>query len=132
MVSRVLEHHGSQSLHSYYLTWGIQLLSDLGYESTKADADVWICKAVKPNGQEYYEMLFVYIDNILSVSHQGKGSCPRDYELLQGKGRKHQGVNHLSWSQCIKASNAGWMQGLVYITKDLCQECEWSSAKTVG
>ena len=30
-----------------------QLLSDLGYESTKADADIWIHKAVKPNGQEY-------------------------------------------------------------------------------
>ena len=49
-----------------------QLLSNLGYKSMKADTDVWIHKVVKPNGQEYYEMLFVYIDDILSVSHQAK------------------------------------------------------------
>ena len=49
-----------------------QFLSDLGYKLMKADVDIWICKVVKPNGQEYYEMLFVYVDEILSLSHEAK------------------------------------------------------------
>ena len=48
------------------------MLQDLGYESSKADLDVWICKAVTNSGHEYYEMLFVYADDILSVSHKSQ------------------------------------------------------------
>jgi hypothetical protein len=43
---------------------------DLGYESTKADPDVWICKAVKDDGHQYYEILCVYVDDILALSHR--------------------------------------------------------------
>ena len=45
-----------------------QLLRDLRYESMKADADVWIHKALVDMGHEYYEMLFVYVNDILSIS----------------------------------------------------------------
>jgi hypothetical protein len=38
----------------------------------RADLDVWICKAVKDNGHQYYEMLFVYVDVILALSHQAE------------------------------------------------------------
>jgi len=50
----------------------VELLQDLGYELTKADPDIWIRKAMKPDGYEYYEMLFVYVNNIISVSHRAK------------------------------------------------------------
>jgi len=42
----------------------------MGYKSTKADPDVWILQANKPNGFCYYEILLVYVDDILCVSHQ--------------------------------------------------------------
>ena len=45
------------------------VLEDLGFESTKADQDVWIRPAVRDDGFEYYEMVFVYVDDILAVSH---------------------------------------------------------------
>jgi hypothetical protein len=45
------------------------LLFDLGYTLTKADPDVWIQKAVRHDGYDYYEMLLIYVDNILSISH---------------------------------------------------------------
>lgn len=48
------------------------LLSDLGYTLTKANPNVWIRKAVRPDGYDYYEMLLVYVNNILSVSHQAQ------------------------------------------------------------
>jgi len=42
----------------------------MGYQSTKVDPDVWIRAAVKPNGHQYYEMLLVYVDDILLISHR--------------------------------------------------------------
>ena len=42
---------------------------DLGYMPTKADPDVWIRPATKPNGFEYYEMMLICVDDILCISH---------------------------------------------------------------
>jgi len=42
----------------------------MGYTSTRADPDVWIRQAIKPNGHQYYEMLLIYVDDILCISHQ--------------------------------------------------------------
>jgi len=47
-----------------------QKLIDMGYQSTRVDPDVWLRAAIKLNGHQYYEMLLVYIDDILLVSHQ--------------------------------------------------------------
>jgi hypothetical protein len=49
-----------------------EVLIDLKFESTKADPDVWIRAAVRDDGFEYYEMVFVYVDDILAVSHKSK------------------------------------------------------------
>jgi hypothetical protein len=48
------------------------ILRDFGFKSTKANPDLWIHKAVKDNGHQYYEMLFVYVDNIMALSHQAE------------------------------------------------------------
>jgi hypothetical protein len=45
----------------------------LGYESSKADPDVWLRKAVRDDGHKYHEMLFVYyVNDILALSHQAE------------------------------------------------------------
>jgi hypothetical protein len=49
-----------------------QALRDLGFVSTTADPDVWIRVAARDDGFEYYEMLIIYIDDILAISHQPK------------------------------------------------------------
>ena len=51
-----------------------ETLYDLGYTPTKADPDVWIRPAVKPDGFKYYEMLLVYVDDVLSVSHDAEAT----------------------------------------------------------
>jgi hypothetical protein len=51
-----------------------QILRDVGYDSTKDDPDVWICKVVKDNGHQYYEVLFVYVNDILALSHQAENA----------------------------------------------------------
>jgi hypothetical protein len=44
-------------------------LSDLEFTSCLADPDVWMREAVKPTGEEYYEYIFVYVDDLLVLSH---------------------------------------------------------------
>jgi hypothetical protein len=41
------------------------LLHYLGYFSMKANPDVWIHEAVRDDGFNYYEMLIIYVDDIL-------------------------------------------------------------------
>ena len=36
---------------------------------------MWICKVICNNDHKYYEMLFVYIDDILALNHQPSWSC---------------------------------------------------------
>jgi hypothetical protein len=47
-----------------------ETLYDLNYQPTKGDPDVWIRPAIKSNGFEYYEMVLVYVDDILCISEQ--------------------------------------------------------------
>ena len=47
-------------------------IREMGFEPTKADPDVWRRRASKANGFEYWELLLVYCDDILAVSHEPK------------------------------------------------------------
>ena len=62
-------------LKSAGLSWRAALaevLAGLGFESTRADPNVWIRAAARSDGHKYYETLFVYVDDILAVSHKAK------------------------------------------------------------
>jgi hypothetical protein len=43
-----------------------------GYESCKADPDVWMKKQVKPSGEKYWAYVLCYVDDILVISHNPK------------------------------------------------------------
>jgi len=51
----------------------------------RADPDVWIWEAVKPNGHKYYEMLLIYVDDILAISHQPRQMMSQIQELYHLK-----------------------------------------------
>jgi hypothetical protein len=60
--------YGLKSAGSSWRSTLAQALRDLGFESTLADPDVWLKPPARDDGFEYYEMLFVYVDDILTVS----------------------------------------------------------------
>jgi hypothetical protein len=62
-----------------------QLLQDLGYKSSKADPDVWMHEAVRDDGHKYYEMLFVYVDDILALSHKAQDAIMEITAFLKAK-----------------------------------------------
>ena len=43
-------------------------LDDIGFQSSPADPDVWLRPAAKFNGEEYYEWVLMYVDDILAIS----------------------------------------------------------------
>ncbi|CAJ1950956.1 unnamed protein product [Cylindrotheca closterium] len=47
-------------------------LEDLGFSSSTADPDVWMRAAVKPDGEEYYEYIHCYVDDIPCMSMKAK------------------------------------------------------------
>ena len=49
----------------YYLA---ETLYELGYTPMKPDPDVWLRKAVKVDGFQYYEMVLCYVDYVLCIS----------------------------------------------------------------
>ena len=62
-------------------------LMELGYKSTKADPDVWIRAAIKQNGFEYYEMVLVYVYDILVTAFDPKltmDAIGKLYRLKEG------------------------------------------------
>ena len=44
-------------------------LRDLGYQSTRADPSIWINLITRPDGRGYYELVLIYVDDILHVHH---------------------------------------------------------------
>jgi hypothetical protein len=55
-------------------------LGPLCFTSSRGDPDVWFRSAQKSNGEEYYEYLFVYTDDILAI-----GVDPKDILMTLNK-----------------------------------------------
>jgi hypothetical protein len=60
-------------------------LSVMNLKSSLGDPDVWLRSATKPDGLEYYEMVLVYVDDILVVSHDTKLVMEKLSEIYQLK-----------------------------------------------
>ena len=60
--------YGLKSSSASFRTMLANTIRDLGYVPSLADGDVWLKPAVKPNGDEYYEMILCYSDDVLAIS----------------------------------------------------------------
>ena len=60
-------------------------MKELDLVSTLADPDIWIWEAVREDGFKYYEMLFVYVDDILAVSHKATDDIKRITAFYRAK-----------------------------------------------
>ena len=77
-----------------------ETLYNLGYTLTKANPDVWIQPTVKPDhGFKYYEMLLVYVDDVLSVSHDTEVTMKGIQGTFKLKGDKIEVPTHYLGTQ---------------------------------
>ena len=67
IVTRAL--YGLKSAGASFRAFLAEKLDSMSFKSSVADPDVWLRPAVKPDKEEYYEYILVYVDDIISVSH---------------------------------------------------------------
>ena len=66
LVVRAL--YGLKSASASFRSFMAQKLDDAGFKSTYADPDVWIKPAIKPNGEEHYEYVMCYVDDLIAIA----------------------------------------------------------------
>ena len=54
--------YGLKSLGAAFRAKLSGVIHGIGYTLSKAEPDVWLRPAVKPDGAEYYEMIICYVD----------------------------------------------------------------------
>ena len=64
--------YGLKSAGAAWRTFFAQALTRLEFKPMQGDRDVYIKPQMKPNGDRYYEMLLVYVNDILIISHDTK------------------------------------------------------------
>ena len=66
LVVRAL--YGLKSASFSFRSYMAAKLTELGFQSTLADPDVWLRAASKGDGEQYYEYVLMYVDDILAIS----------------------------------------------------------------
>ena len=60
--------YGLKSSGAAFRAFLAERLDEMGFKSTNMDPDVWLRAATKTDGEEYYEYILVYVDDILAIS----------------------------------------------------------------
>jgi hypothetical protein len=76
-----------------------ETLYELDYKPTKADPDVWIRPATKPDGFENYELTLVYVDDILCISHDPRATMEGIQTTFRLKDNKIEKPEHYLGAQ---------------------------------
>lgn len=60
--------YGLKSASFSFRAYMAEKLSDLGFQSSLADPDVWLRAATKEDGEQHYEYVLMYVDDILAIA----------------------------------------------------------------
>ena len=110
----------------------VNRVNDIGFKPTKADPNVWIHLAVKPDGSEYYEYIMCYVNDILSVSLDAKSILQSLQGQFKLKGNKIEPPDMYLGAQLGKMQvegNDGWFMSSEKIVKSAIQNIEGTLQK---
>ena len=60
--------YGLKSASVAFRSFMAKKLDEIGFKSSPADPDMWLRPAIKPDGEDYYEYVLMYLDDILAIS----------------------------------------------------------------
>src|SRR5688572_6932595 len=80
--------YGLKSAGAAFRSYLAKQLHDMEYTLSKADADVWMRLAFKPDGEEYYKFMLVYVDNLLSILHDPQTPMEELKDTIKFKNNK--------------------------------------------
>ena len=110
-----------------------ETLRRMNFVPTEADPDVWLRPATTEAGFEYYEMVCVYVDDILCVSKDHKAiieTIEESYELKKGSvkppdvylGATVEKIESKSGVPCWAMSPEAYMKNAIKIVESLLEE----------
>ena len=130
--------YGLKSASVAFRAFMAKKLDESGFQSSPADPDVWLRPAVKPDREEYYEWVLMYVDDILAISmgptfilksmegdtvkyKNGKIEPPEMY--FGAKLLKKELKGHLCWA----ISSTNYIKAAVQTVKDSVTKdrCKW-------
>ena len=104
-----------------------ETLYDLIYRPTKADPDVWLRPAVKPDGFEYYELVLCYVDDVLCMSHNAMKTMKGIQRSFKLKDDKIEEPDTYFGCRIVEDEYRGRHSLLVHVVGNIlqgcCQEC---------
>ena len=62
--------YGGKSAGADYWRHVRKAMSEMGFESCKADPDVWLRPGTKPDGSEYWQYVLLYVDDIIAIMEE--------------------------------------------------------------
>ena len=77
--------YGPKSSGAAFREFLAEKLDDMVFKSSIADPDVWMREATKSDGEEYYEYILVYIDDLLAISSDARSFIPEVAENFKLK-----------------------------------------------
>ena len=87
LITRAL--YGLKSSGAAFRNLLVDKIWDLGHRPSRADNDVWLRPEIKPNGQQYYEYVMTYVDDVIDVGHDPmkimKGINQKPFTFKNGK-----------------------------------------------
>ena len=60
--------YGLKSAGASFRSYLAKRLDEIGFKSSHADPDVWLRPSTKPDGEQFYEYMMCYVDNVIAVS----------------------------------------------------------------
>ena len=64
--------YGLKSSGAAFRSHLAQCIDEIGFRPSIVDADVWMRMNIKPDGEEYYEYILAYVDDLMAISHEAK------------------------------------------------------------
>ena len=80
--------YGLKSSGASFRYFLAERLDDMGFKSSMADPDVWIRPAIKPDGEQFYEYILCYVDDIIGISADASVPLKEISEVLPLKKNK--------------------------------------------
>ena len=64
--------YGLKSSGAAFRAFLAETFDNMGFKSSTADPDIWMRPNTKPDGEEYYEYIVCYVDDVLGISMEAK------------------------------------------------------------
>ena len=75
MIVRAL--YGTKSAGAAFRNHLADCMLNMGYDSCKADPDVWLKECVRPDGTRYYGYILLYVDDALCINQDATAELDR-------------------------------------------------------